>query len=478
MSGPGRTIRDADRPPALGRPDVKARRAVATDPRHQATVRFDHPELARTYAEALLARLAVQPRRPPQPPALPAWERAIASGWASLSGPEDGPAVLCPAPLTAAADGALAALASLLPEGAIADLDGANLLGERAAAWGQSRRGLRSPGGTCQLYPTADGWIAFNWARPSDQALFPAWLGEACVADESTLRRHLPARTTAELVEQGQTLGLAVAAEQPLRPAPPWQLSGTDRGPTRRDRPLRVLDCSSLWAGPLCAQLLRRSGADVVKLESLQRPDGARRGPASLFQRLNQGKACVQLDFESLEGLAQLRRLFAAADVVIEASRPRALRQLGIDAAHWLDRGTGRTWISIRGYGAADDPEGIQVAFGDDAGVAAGLSHLVSQYGPRWLVGDAIGDPLTGLHAALAGYALVLRGGGMAEVALTDVLRFAATFATLPTVEEWASLMRRAPPCATWPRPRIPQASTAIREAGADNAAVFDRWTC
>lgn len=457
---------------------MNARDGIVTDPCPAAPIQFDHPGLARTYAASLLGQLGLQPQTLLLAPSVPAWQRAISSGWATLSGPEDGPPVLCPAPLSAAADGALAALASLLPEGALADLDGADLLGERAAAWGQSRRGLRSPGGTCQLYPTADGWIALNWARPSDQDLFAAWLGEASVADEISLGELLRVRTTNELVERGQLLGLAVAAEQPLRCAAPWQLSVRGTPAESRHRPLRILDCASLWAGPLCGQLLQRGGADVVKLESLQRPDGARRGPASLFQRLNQGKACIQLDFRSREGLSQLRRLFEAADVVIESSRPRALRQLGIDAAHWLEDRPGRTWIRIRGHGAADDPEGMHVAFGDDAGVAAGLSHLMSQYGERWLVGDAIGDPLAGLHAALAGYALVLRGGGMAEIALTDVLRFAASFATLPTIEQWNSVLDHAPPSAIWPRPRIPRAGAAIRDAGADNSAVFERWTC
>jgi hypothetical protein len=93
-----------------------------------------------------------------------------------------------------------------------------------------------------------------------------------------------------------------------------------------------VLDLSSLWAGPLCAHLLGLAGARVVKLESASRPDGARAGSAAFFDLLNAGKASVALDLSSRAGRDSLRRLIASSDIVIESARPRALRQLGIEA--------------------------------------------------------------------------------------------------------------------------------------------------
>src|SRR4029453_19173112 len=97
-------------------------------------------------------------------------------------------------------------------------------------------------------------------------------------------------------------------------------------------RPPLVVDLSSLWAGPLCAHLLGLQGARVVKVESTGRPDGARRGPAAFFDLLHGGPRGVARDLRDPAGAACLRRLLAAADVVVEASRPRALRQLGIEA--------------------------------------------------------------------------------------------------------------------------------------------------
>jgi crotonobetainyl-CoA:carnitine CoA-transferase CaiB-like acyl-CoA transferase len=88
---------------------------------------------------------------------------------------------------------------------------------------------------------------------------------------------------------------------------------------------LRVVDLSSMWAGPLAAALLARAGALVTKVASLSRPDGAR-ATAALYGRLHaDGRPSIVVDFGTAEGRRELHRLVANADVVIEASRPRAL---------------------------------------------------------------------------------------------------------------------------------------------------------
>ena len=90
-----------------------------------------------------------------------------------------------------------------------------------------------------------------------------------------------------------------------------------------------------------------------MKVESLGRPDGARAGAPAFFDLLHGGHLSVALDFGSPDDLAALRRLLAGADVVLEASRPRALRQLGIDAGQYVADGT--VWASITAYGRAGE---------------------------------------------------------------------------------------------------------------------------
>ena len=85
-----------------------------------------------------------------------------------------------------------------------------------------------------------------------------------------------------------------------------------------------------MWAGPLCARLLGLAGAEVIKVESPARPDGARSGNGEFFDWLHAGHRSLSADFGTREGRTALRALLEAADVVIEASRPRALAALGL----------------------------------------------------------------------------------------------------------------------------------------------------
>jgi crotonobetainyl-CoA:carnitine CoA-transferase CaiB-like acyl-CoA transferase len=119
---------------------------------------------------------------------------------------------------------------------------------------------------------------------------------------------------------------------------------------------------------------------------------------------LNQGKQSVVFDFNDHNDLSTLRSLIASSDIVIEAARPRALEQLGIRVADLLRTTPGLVWITITGHGAQG--EAAQwVGFGDDCGVAGGLTaELQSATGRTAFVGDAIADPLTGIFAALTAW--------------------------------------------------------------------------
>jgi hypothetical protein len=325
----------------------------------------------------------------------------------ALTGDPDGPPLPMPGAIAGAADAALALLRAQVGPAWSGPDDGAALLGERAALLGLRRRGRVSAGGSARLLPAADGWLAVNLARDDDRALLPAWLEIGA----RELRWHeiavrLRERIAADWLERARLLGLPVAPAGPPSDAalPPVQIAR--RGPRSAARRAgfgaRVLDLSSLWAGPLCSSLLQCAGAHVLKLESLRRPDGARSGPAPFFDLMHAGKRSAALDFADPGARGALQRLIERADVVVESSRPRALEQLGIDVHAWIDARPGRIWISITGYGRGD-PEAGWVAFGDDASAAAGLASAVrSPDGAPRFCGDAIADPLAGLFAAVA----------------------------------------------------------------------------
>ena len=309
---------------------------------------------------------------------------------------------------------------------------------ERAELAGLTRRGDVSCGGACRLLPVADGWVAVSLPRPDDWALTAAWLERSApfvVGQWEEVAAAVVGRDPVELVARAVLLGLAVAAvgeRAPDRRSGPAEKGGSegdvpgvvvrDMGPGRPvlpGRPLTVVDLSALWAGPLAASLLLRSGAQVVKVESTTRPDGARRGPPAFFASLNGGKVPLALDLGSAPGRRALADLVARADVVVSSARPRALEQLGLHPPDMVAAGGPGIWLAVSGYG--DGPGSTdRVAFGDDAAAAGGL--VVHDDGGPCFCGDALADPATGLAGAAAALG-VLAGGRRAVVvaSLADV---------------------------------------------------------
>ena len=175
-----------------------------------------------------------------------------------------------------------------------------------------------------------------------------------------------------------------------------------------------------MWAGPLCARLLGLAGARVIKVEAPDRLDGARAGDQAFYGWLHAGHESLLTDFHN-EHANSLTALLARADVVIEASRPRALANLGL-APGTLRHRPGQVWLSITGHGRGN-PD--RVAFGDDAAVAGGLVGAAD--GEPVFCADAIADPLTGVCGALAVARSLARGGG--ELIDLPMSAVAATFA-------------------------------------------------
>jgi crotonobetainyl-CoA:carnitine CoA-transferase CaiB-like acyl-CoA transferase len=176
---------------------------------------------------------------------------------------------------------------------------------------------------------------------------------------------------------------------------------------------LRVIDLTAFWAGPFATLVLAALGAEVIKVESIQRPDGMRFQSAkpptvgfwwewgSVFLGNNLNKKGVTLDLTRPEGLNLILRLVAGADALIENFSPRVLDNFGL------------TWERVR----ATNPKAVMVrmpAFGlsgpwrDRTGFAQTMEQVS---GMAWMTGFADGppiiprgpcDPFAGLHAAFA----------------------------------------------------------------------------
>jgi crotonobetainyl-CoA:carnitine CoA-transferase CaiB-like acyl-CoA transferase len=304
---------------------------------------------------------------------------------------------------------------------------------ERAEILGIAPQGVVSAGGTCRLLPARDGrWVALNLARRADTDLLAAWMGRAWDgAVWDVVAEHLLATDAEDAVERAQLLGVpaAVATDPPSEAATirPVRMvrEAAGRG---RGEPV-VVDLSALWAGPLCARLLGERGARVRKVEFAGRPDGARAGPPEFWDRLNGGKEDVVLDRSGSgsDGQGALGALLDDADVVVTAARPRAVAGLGLGLDRRV-RDRGLVWVSITGYGFSG-------AWSDRVAFAGGLAVAAGGRDAPVFVGDAVADPLAGMHAAVAAIDCLEDGvGAVVDVSMRDCVghalaRAAATLA-------------------------------------------------
>lgn len=345
------------------------------------------------------------------------------------------------------------------------------LLTERAAIAGLMCNGSISCGGACRILATADGWIAVSLPRLDDEALVPAWLG--CNPPHgnpwATIEHEVSCKPTAQLVERGVLLQMAVAglAETSHRPPVISEWVQTVTGHRSQTSVLSksgiegavVIDCSGLWAGPLCGHLLAHQGARVIKVESIHRPDGARFGPPAFFDLMNGTKECVALDFRTSDGRQVLREILMKADIVIDSSRPRAMAQLGVEPTEMIASGGPRIWVSITAHGRSG-AAGNRVGFGDDAAVAGGL---VVYDGERpMFCGDAIADPLAGIVAAESCLAAISSGfSGILDVAMAATAA-ACAGPTVPIPNDLVPI-----------KPLARTSHKRAKELGADTAVVL-----
>src|SRR5690606_21536604 len=106
---------------------------------------------------------------------------------------------------------------------------------------------------------------------------------------------------------------------------------------------IRVLDTTAWWAGPSACQMLAYLGADVIKVEAIQRPDGMRMAGGLFMSQgdwwersgvtlsANTNKRGLTLNLADPKGLALCKKLIAESDVFIENFSPRVVENFGLD---------------------------------------------------------------------------------------------------------------------------------------------------
>jgi crotonobetainyl-CoA:carnitine CoA-transferase CaiB-like acyl-CoA transferase len=176
---------------------------------------------------------------------------------------------------------------------------------------------------------------------------------------------------------------------------------------------LRVLDLSTFWAGAYLTCYLGAFGADVVKVESIQRPDGFRYSGAypfegddwyersAMWQATNLNKKDITLDLSTKRGRDIAHRLAADADLVVENFSPRVVEQFGLDYDSLVKLNPDVIAVRMPGYGLQGpwrDYVGWALNFEQTSGMTAATGYADGP--PCNLQGPA--DPVVGVHAAVA----------------------------------------------------------------------------
>lgn len=194
-----------------------------------------------------------------------------------------------------------------------------------------------------------------------------------------------------------------------------------------------VVDLTSMWAGPLCTELLGRSGADVHKVSSAARPDGLVGTP--MYDELNAHKTAVDLDLRFPAGRQSLDELLGSADLLVTSLSPRALANLELLPSQLCARHPRLRTLAITAF-EPDSPERDWIAYGTGVHAVSGLGWLGDEpQAPAY----SYPDPLAGLKAArvaadqLAGAApqhtRVSLAGAVAPLASRAFCSSAAAFA-------------------------------------------------
>lgn len=176
---------------------------------------------------------------------------------------------------------------------------------------------------------------------------------------------------------------------------------------------LKVIELARILAGPWAGQTLADLGAEVIKVESpegddtrtwgppfIDNPDGSR--DAGYFHATNRGKKSVVLDFRTAEGQAEVRRMIADADVLIENFKVGGLAKYGLDYASLSAINPRLVYCSITGFGQ-DGPYASRAGYDFIIQGMSGIMDLTGEPdGAPQKVGVAFADIMTGLYSVIA----------------------------------------------------------------------------
>ena len=171
---------------------------------------------------------------------------------------------------------------------------------------------------------------------------------------------------------------------------------------------VRVLDLTTMVAGPVATRMLADQGADIIKVESpsgdlMRHFNPIRNGMSASFLSCNRNKRSLAVDLKATEGLVIVQKLIATADVLVHNFRPGAAERIGLGEDAVRDIRHDIVYVSISGFGDRG-PYAGQRAYDPVIQALSGLAEIQTDRdtGRPRMVRTIIADKTTALTAAQA----------------------------------------------------------------------------
>jgi crotonobetainyl-CoA:carnitine CoA-transferase CaiB-like acyl-CoA transferase len=184
---------------------------------------------------------------------------------------------------------------------------------------------------------------------------------------------------------------------------------------------IRIADVTQIWAGPHCTRLLADLGAEIVRIESIQRPDMLRGQPNppkgfgnypdgdpgerpynrhGSYNAVNLNKLGLTLNLAAPDGASLFKRLVCISDVVVENFRFGVMEKFGLGYDVLSAIRPDLIMLSMPAFGRTG-PERAYAAYGINQEQLSSMASLTGYHGEGPMKsGINVGDPISGLHAA------------------------------------------------------------------------------
>ena len=169
---------------------------------------------------------------------------------------------------------------------------------------------------------------------------------------------------------------------------------------------IRVIDLGRHQAGPRCAQVLARMGAEVIKVERLGGEETRYHGPwvrkqSAYWVQYNSGKKSLSMDLRKEQGKEVLRKLVGVSDVLVQNFRPGTIEKMGFGYDVLKELNPRMIMVNVSAYGQFG-PYRDDIGYDPIGQTMSGITMVTGEEGmPPIRTGVPIIDRITSLHAAI-----------------------------------------------------------------------------